>query len=68
MLKRLHEQRIAIQDVLPSLPNCRHEITARQWALMSQIIDILANFEEATKELSLNDIISSNPNNTKSYI
>lgn len=52
MLKRLHEQRIAIQDVLPSLPNCRHEITARQWALMSQIIDILGNFEEATKELS----------------
>ncbi|CAG4958463.1 unnamed protein product [Colias eurytheme] len=52
MLKRLHEQRIAIQDVLPSLPNCRHEITARQWAFMSHLIDTLANFEEATKELS----------------
>lgn len=55
ILKRLlllNEQRLAIQDLLPSLPNCQHDITARQWALVQPILDVLGNFEDATKEFS----------------
>lgn len=51
MLRRLYEQRVAIQAVLPKL-NYLDDLNTHQWIMMEQALNILAYFEDVTKTLS----------------
>lgn len=47
-LRRLLEQRVAVQASLPHV-KCRTELTTEEWVLMEHVVSALTYFEEATK-------------------
>ncbi|KAL0808554.1 hypothetical protein ABMA28_012999 [Loxostege sticticalis] len=50
-LRRLLEQRIAVQACLPRI-KCKVELTTEEWVMMEEVVNILRYFEEATKSIS----------------
>lgn len=50
-LRRLLEQRVAIQASLPHV-KCRTELSTEEWLLMEKVVSTLNYFEEATKSIS----------------
>lgn len=50
-LRRLLEQRVAIQASLPHV-KCRTELSTEEWLLMEQVVSTSNYFEEATKSIS----------------
>ncbi|CAG4992891.1 unnamed protein product [Colias eurytheme] len=50
-LRRLLEQRVAVQASLPHV-KCRTELVTEEWILMEQVVSVLSYFEEATKSIS----------------
>lgn len=50
-LRRLLEQRVAIQASLPHV-KCRTELSTEEWLLMEQVVSTLNYFKEATKSIS----------------
>ncbi|XP_022835166.1 zinc finger BED domain-containing protein 4-like [Spodoptera litura] len=50
-LRRLLEQRVAVQASLPHV-KCRTELATQEWVLMEQVVSALTYFEEATKSVS----------------
>ncbi|GBP34584.1 Zinc finger BED domain-containing protein 4 [Eumeta japonica] len=50
-LRRLLEQRVAVQACLPRI-TCKAELTTEEWIMMEKVVNILRYFEEATKSIS----------------
>lgn len=50
-LRRLLEQRVAIQACLPRI-KCKVELTTEEWVMMEEVVNILRYFAEATKSIS----------------
>ncbi|GBP09762.1 Zinc finger BED domain-containing protein 4 [Eumeta japonica] len=50
-LRRLLEQRVAVQACLPRI-TCKAELTTEEWIMMEKVVNILRYFEEATKSVS----------------
>lgn len=54
MLQRLAEQKVLILAALPELNESKMYLHNDQWKLAKIVIELLAPFEEATKELLRN--------------
>ncbi|GBP04717.1 Zinc finger BED domain-containing protein 4 [Eumeta japonica] len=50
-LRRLLEQRVAVQACLPRI-TCKAELTTEEWIMMEKVVNILRYFEEATKSIN----------------
>ncbi|GBP06219.1 Zinc finger BED domain-containing protein 4 [Eumeta japonica] len=50
-LRRLLEQRVAVQACLPRI-TYKAELTTEEWIMMEKVVNILRYFEEATKSIS----------------
>nr|CAI5863463.1 unnamed protein product [Callosobruchus analis] len=50
-LKRLKEQRVAVQASLPHV-KIGTELTTQEWVLLDHVVSVLSYFEEATKSIS----------------
>ncbi|GBP91822.1 Zinc finger BED domain-containing protein 6 [Eumeta japonica] len=51
VLRRLLEQRVAVQACLPRI-TCKAELTTEEWIMMEKVVNILRYFEEPTKSIS----------------
>lgn len=50
-LRRLQEQRVAVQASLPHV-KCKAELSTEEWVLLQKLVSTLVYFEEATKSIS----------------